>query len=1205
MTQDRHHTHPAPRNVVRQPRWQWLVVFLILMLPALAQAVPQCSDVFPQAIRSNAQPPDVLTLPPFPSPNDGALNVPNGGTVNLGPGDYYFTSVNVENNATVNINGPVRIFVQGNTVIENNINFNNPGNPANLVVLAYSNATIGNNTTFNGILYAEGAVQLSNGTRITGAVTARGAVGTHPNTVATYDPDAVENADFGGLCQNEAGGPVEVSANGEFDSPVIVEAGEPVLFEAWVQGCPSANHWRDTWQVDGATEQGPDTSGTTACDRSPIPWTTSFSDPGSYEVTFISDYCTGFSVPVCNFFNQWQEHGRGSIIIEVLEPEIDVVIDYRMESTEWTGDAGEVIDSSGFDNHGTAINDPQTSLTDPIRPGDPGTCRYATVPTDGRINTSAPGALSTPNNMSVAFWFRAVDVGPEGSILALGDLSGLYARPLEILRRSEGNLRAVFTDQNDNESFLDHDTSAFSGDWVHIAVTRRQQAVSGGQQQITERLYLDGNLITENQRTQSNPPDLISPANIHIGGLPGVFGSTADYDDVIFANGALDPDELDAFRLRDLPCDLISNPDHIRLIHPGSGLTCAPFDVQVQACDDPDCTELFSEETEVGFVSPAGNWSQNPVSFTGQTTVSLQVTTPGPATLDAVSDPEADNPTRCFDGAGAETCVLDIADSGFLIDVEDHIAGVTVTGTLSAVRTDEETLECVAGFGNDEKEVRFWSDYANPGSGTAPISIEGSPVDTAAPGSTRNLFFDADGQAGFSLSYPDVGRMTLNAEYTGEPGTEEEGLEMTGSGQFIARPSHFELEIDNNPAAEGPAGPVFATAGVDFDIEVSARNANNSITPNFGNESPAEAVDFDLELVEPAGGSDPNLVGSFGAFDSDCDGNTAPGVACGTFYWPEVGIISLTPRLTSGAYLGSEDVVGQSEESIGRFIPDHFTVSSRPVRNRVDLNNCEAASFTYIGEPFAVDFTLQARNALGAPTNNYHDEFARLDADELDIDASPEPPEVLDADLQWERGLGLADVQLKLPRDAPKGPYPDYTVSIDPTDSDGVGLGSEEDDEVGTTELRFGRIVVDNAIGSELAPLDLPWRAEHWNGDTWQVNQDDDCTVMALADDVVLIDASGTESDGETSVSVGEGSTSVETEDSRLELVDGAGWFRFTAPDQPGWVDLRLNLEDNWPFLRDDLSDDDNYDDDPQGRASFGLFDGSPRRIFIQETAPR
>ena len=46
------------------------------------------------------------------------------------------------------------------------------------------------------------------------------------------------------------------------------------------------------------------------------------------------------------------------------------------------------------------------------------------------------------------------------------------------------------------------------------------------------------------------------------------------------------------------------------------------------------------------------------------------------------------------------------------------------------------------------------------------------------------------------------------------------------------------------------------------------------------------------------------------ALTTSTDFSFANGIGTATVAWPEVGIVKLTPRLKSGAYLGTADTVG-------------------------------------------------------------------------------------------------------------------------------------------------------------------------------------------------------------------------------------------------------------------------------------------------------
>jgi MSHA biogenesis protein MshQ len=1076
------------------------LIALVLMcgfLCAHARAqVPQCSDVFPADITEDAD--ETLDLPPFPSPDDGNVNW--NSDVTLPAGTYYYDDLDIGNNVEVTITGPVLIFVDSDVSIGNNVFINNPGDPADFVLIGYQDIDIGNNTVFNGIIYSDDDVTLANNVDVTGAVTATDDVNTSPNTDVTYDPNAVENADFGGLCDNGGGG----------------------------------------------------------------------GGPGG------------------------------------------VVFSYFMEEAQWTGSPGEVADSSGNGLDATSVGGATTDDATPAIPGDPGTCGYGDFRGNARRVTAPASALvNDADSFSVAGWVQMADADQNNgtpSIIAYGNtVGGSWPERYEVYIERNTGFFGLFDDwvfmvrkRNGNTQFLRHQVfsnatdSPLSGAWVHYVATydsSRDEAT----------LYVNGTPVAQDRL---NGPNRLEDASGGLGlmGHPGgQFDGVGLQDEVYMFADVLDAGEASALFQNTRPCQ--NGYDHIRLTHPATGLTCSPSSITVQACADASCSALFPDPVDVDFTSPTATWTPDPVSFTGSTTVSLQYTTPGFATLDAVAiDPSADNPTRCFSGGAETNCEMEFFESGFVIDVPDHIADTSVTGSIAAVRADPaDPTQCVPGFDNVTKNVGFWSDYVNPASGSLAVGIDATPVNTNSPGTLVPIAFDGNGLGSFELRYPDVGDVNLNARFEGSG--DEAGLVMFGEDRFISRPARFSLSIPGNPAATDHTGDVFTTAGTDFEVTVAARNASDGITPNFGNETPAESVDLELALVEPAGGSEPGLVGSFGAFGSDCDGNPAtPGTACGGFSWPEVGVISLTPRLSSGAYIGTADVIGTAVDHVGRFIPAYFELGSGDIIDRAALGSCTGSPFTYIGERFDVEFTLYARNEDGNTTANYDDVFAFLQGGDLDLSASPSPN--IDAPgIGWMLGVGDASASLTLPRTSPVAPYDDYEVSTNPIDSDGVALSGSG--AIDSTELRFGRIAIDNAIGSELAPLVLPWRSEYWSGTTWLINEIDDCTTLDRVSDVALTSSDGDTGDGNETVSLGGGSTSIDAPQSDLTLNSGLGSLYFTAPNASGWVDVLLTLDNRWSFLRDDLDDDGDFAEEPEARASFGLFDGNSQRIYIREIAPQ
>jgi MSHA biogenesis protein MshQ len=61
----------------------------------------------------------------------------------------------------------------------------------------------------------------------------------------------------------------------------------------------------------------------------------------------------------------------------------------------------------------------------------------------------------------------------------------------------------------------------------------------------------------------------------------------------------------------------------------------------------------------------------------------------------------------------------------------------------------------------------------------------------------------------------------------------------------------------------------------------------------------------------------------------------------------------------------------------------------------------------------------------------------------------------------------------------------------------------------------------------------------------------------------------------------------------------GAGQLNFTAPMADGYADASMNLSAR-PWLQYDW-DGTAPEDNPTGRATFGLFRGSPRHIYLRQ----
>ena len=248
----------------------------------------------------------------------------------------------------------------------------------------------------------------------------------------------------------------------------------------------------------------------------------------------------------------------------------------------------------------------------------------------------------------------------------------------------------------------------------------------------------------------------------------------------------------------------------------------------------------------------------------------------------------------------------------------------------------------------------------------------------------------------------------------------------------------------------------------------------------------------------------PDLVGSFGNFSG--------GIATGTaFSWDEVGIITLTPSINGGDYLGAGDVTGTVSGKVGRFIPDHFDtvvnqVSGVPMACPDGLCPATFNGIVYSGQPFTL--TLTAQNANGNPTANYNTTtgFAKTTAlaPFASLGTSTAP--------SGAGTLGVASVTAftagTLTESAEK-----YTFTTTPTvptniyinASDGEA-SSQRTSSPTTTSIEggvrvvSGRITIPNMYGSELLALPIITTVEYYNKDgNWKTSLTDSVTAFSSA----------------------------------------------------------------------------------------------------------
>jgi MSHA biogenesis protein MshQ len=437
----------------------------------------------------------------------------------------------------------------------------------------------------------------------------------------------------------------------------------------------------------------------------------------------------------------------------------------------------------------------------------------------------------------------------------------------------------------------------------------------------------------------------------------------------------------------------------------------------------------------------------------------------------------------------------------------------------------DATCGIITGYAG-AKNLKFWSGYVDPASGTLTPTINGTAIASLEASASAQSVTFTSGQATVTARYRDAGSLgiSMKDDTTGNPSLPTGIRGSTGT--FVSVPANFVVTNIRrtsdgfaNPGASTATGTVFATAGQSFTATVTAVEAGGAATPNFGRESVPESVAFNTTLVLPAVGHAPNVSGTAGAFTN--------GVATGTaFAWPEVGIVRLVPHVADGNYLGAGDIAGAATGNVGRFVPSSFaTALNTPLFG----TGCTAGSFTYVGQPFAYTvppvITVTAQAFGGATTQNYTGSLMRLTnasltgrsytptpaspaLDTSGLPATSADPLIADlgngqVTLTFSAGTGLAYA-----RGNAIAPFnANIALSINVIDLDAITAANPVGFATGIgfssgAGQRYGRLVLRNAVGSELLDLPTSLATEYYLSSTlgFTTNTSDSCTVApALA----------------------------------------------------------------------------------------------------------
>lgn len=696
--------------------------------------------------------------------------------------------------------------------------------------------------------------------------------------------------------------------------------------------------------------------------------------------------------------------------------------------------------------------------------------------------------------------------------------------------------------------------------------------------------------------------------------------------------------EIDNLRVCAATQTPISGIHHFEITVSPSASTCASQDITIVAKDASNITLTgYTGAVSITTSTSHGDWGAPAVNGTaddGAAQYTFVAANNGSITL-PFTNTHADDLTINVTDVSAPSSsttseAISFRDSAFVITPNPiKIAGRPQAMTVALYTRVGGSCSPDANY-DGAKNLDGWitRDAADPG-GAAP-SINGVTLPNAAPASnpgSNNLpgITFTNGVASINLDTTDVGRYVLSLR--DDTRLYATAIDLGGASSSLTTGPWLHVAVPGNPGASAAGGSAFTSAGTNFSATVrgvvwqAADDANNDGVPdagaNLSNNAVTPSFAWTTALTAttpftPATPSDfPAGAGATGALDRapPTGGNT---IAQGGFSggsatvndWRYSEVGSFTLLASASNFLNSGTTFSTRNGVVGRFIPAYFQTG-------LSMHGCAPATFTYSGQPFTV--TATAYNGAGAPTANYDGTLGFAKDVTLSNAGTTHPGTFSNNTIAAANFAGGTRTQPNVAytftakETVPLTLTGGLILRATETSADGVTSAGHTEQ---STEVRSGRLLIQNAFGSELADLAMPMRVQYYGAGGWMTNGDDRCTTVTLAfsnyqggnlvaGDTCVQDSGAPGLSGQGCAAAGPGSEQFRESGAPGYNGDFNLYLRKPAGGHVGSVQVSSDLA-LMPWLRDNW-DGAGGDDDPTGRATFGIYKGSPRHIYLRE----
>lgn len=634
------------------------------------------------------------------------------------------------------------------------------------------------------------------------------------------------------------------------------------------------------------------------------------------------------------------------------------------------------------------------------------------------------------------------------------------------------------------------------------------------------------------------------------------------------------------------------------------------------------------------------------VSFSGgQATVNLVYAKAATITLDAVGTPIAPNASKCEINGAVGSCsfvvslctvrpfeACDVATSPCNENGTNLFTKISGNGAvvLNLIKTQ------TSGANKGKVDTAFATSAGTSVSVDLVTGSAGLDAATGCPTSLQQLAGSAIGNVVFSggrannktvlpavsnsKAVKDVRlRFVLNQSGSSTTSCSTDG--------FTIRPAYLAISapaMASGKTLPGASGDSMA-AGSAFVLEAQALSASAAVSVGYDGAPVLDSGSVESCMADTADndhGGCPNplasdrLAGSFGAADP------GTGKAVGSFTYDNAGAFRLLDDALVDAVFAAGDagnqgcVVGDpgnipgadpdeddygkvgcsigskasgvgSQTQFGRFYPALFALDSGTIK-------AGCGNFTYFGQNFGLDAMISARNQANTKIlTRYHAgglELAAARASAPTTNLSPDSVIGSDPAPSWTDGMaGISWSMIKYAKPGSlTAPINDLQLGLRVIDADNRPMYAPDllTDYKRITgyapELRFGRLRLGYAAGSEALPLNVPLSAQYWNGQRFTLNRDDNCTELVNPGFTFFAQSTNNQlASGDTTASF------------NAVLVAGDGNLRLSAPGAGifGFLDIAVGAADwmkyDWDGV-DQGGDGNLFDDNPRARAAFG-----------------